>query len=58
MTDRRAALMALLDLPDPDGMTRAHKVTVAGKVDRHQQIPQLSAMWVARHQLEADERAA
>lgn len=44
--ERRLAIAALLAQPDPPEMRRAHRLRLAGKPERFELVPQLSAVFV------------
>ena len=57
--ERRLAISELLAQPDPPEMSRrAHRRTLAGKPDRYELVPLLSAAFVQAKLLALHERAA
>jgi len=56
--ERRLAIAALLALPDPPELRRAHRLRLAGKPERFALVPQLSAVFVQARLLALHERRA
>ena len=56
--ERRLAIAALLAQPDPPELRRAHRLRLAGKPDRFELVPQLSAVFVQAKLLALHERRA
>jgi hypothetical protein len=56
--ERRLAIAALLAQPDPPELRRAHHLRLAGKPDRFDLVPQLSAVFVQAKLLALHERRA
>ena len=54
--ERRLAIAALLAQPDPPELRRAHCLRLAGKPDRFELVPQLSAVFVQAKLLALHER--
>ncbi len=53
---RREALVQLLALPDSPDIRRGHHLTVEGRPNRHDLIPELAAVFIQRHMVEQLER--
>ena len=56
--ERRLAIAALLAQPDPPELRRAHRLRLAGKPERFELVPQLSAVFVQAKLLALHERRA
>jgi hypothetical protein len=56
--ERRLAITALLAQPDPPELRRAHRLRLAGKPERFELVPQLSAVFVQAKLLALHERCA
>lgn len=56
--ERRLAIAALLAQPDPPELRRAHRLTLPGKPERFELVPQLSAVFVQAKLLALLERRA
>lgn len=55
MTDRQAALIALLELADPPGLRRAHRLTCSGDPRRHERVLlPLLVRWKVRREIERE----
>jgi hypothetical protein len=54
--ERRLAIAALLAQPDPPELRRAHRLKLAGKPERFELVPQLSAVFVQTKLLALHER--
>ena len=54
--ERRLAIAALLAQPDPPELRRAHRLRLAGKPERFELVPQLSAVFVQAKLLALQER--
>ena len=54
--ERRLAIAALLAQPDPPELRRAHRLIVAGKPERFELVPRLSAVFVQAKLLALHER--
>ena len=54
--ERRLAIAALLAQPDPPELRRAHRLRLAGKPERFELVPQLSAVFVQAKLLALHER--
>jgi hypothetical protein len=52
------ALIALLSLPDDDGYTRSHRLTVEGRPDRFQLNPTLAAGFPTWRRVEREQETA
>lgn len=52
--ERRIAIVALMQRPDQERVTRAHTITEEGSPDRYQQIPDLVSAYVAHAQGERE----
>ena len=56
--ERRLAITELLAQPDPPELRRAHRLRLAGKPERFELVPQLSAVFVQAKLLALHERCA
>ena len=56
--ERRLAIAELLAQPDPPELRRAHRLSLAGKPERFELVPQLSAVFVQAKLLALHERRA
>jgi hypothetical protein len=56
--ERRQAIVELLSMPDSPDLHRSHRLTVEGRPDRHQLVPQLAAAFVQARLLDLREREA
>ena len=56
--ERRLAIAALLAQPDPPELRRSHRLTLAGKPERFELVPQLSVVFVQAKLLALHERRA
>ena len=54
--ERRLAIAALLAQPDPPELRRAHRLRLAGKPERFELVPRLSAVFVQAKLLALHER--
>jgi hypothetical protein len=54
--ERRLAIAELLAQPDPPELRRAHRLRLAGKAERFELVPRLSAVFVQAKLLALQER--